>query len=93
MPHHGEMQEWLNWHAWKACVLQKGTGGSNPPLSATPDYSRRLLRDFCFYAGPDGLARVGRIKNKKPIERSEMGVIRSYQDPPKGITGGNPTKT
>ena len=30
----GEMQEWLNWHAWKACVPQKGTGGSNPPLSA-----------------------------------------------------------
>ncbi len=31
----GEMQEWFNWHAWKACVPQKGTGGSNPPLSAT----------------------------------------------------------
>jgi hypothetical protein len=30
----GEMQEWFNWHAWKACVPQKGTGGSNPPLSA-----------------------------------------------------------
>ena len=30
----GKMQEWLIWHAWKACVLQKGTGGSNPPLSA-----------------------------------------------------------
>ena len=30
----GEVQEWLNWHAWKACVLQNGTGGSNPPLSA-----------------------------------------------------------
>ena len=30
----GEVQEWLNWHAWKACVPQKGTGGSNPPLSA-----------------------------------------------------------
>ncbi len=29
------MQEWLNWHAWKACVPQKGTGGSNPFLSAT----------------------------------------------------------
>ncbi len=28
------MQEWLIWHAWKACVLQNGTGGSNPPLSA-----------------------------------------------------------
>ena len=33
--HFGEMQEWFNWHAWKACVPQKGTGGSNPPLSAT----------------------------------------------------------
>ena len=30
----GEMQEWLNWHAWKACVPQKGTEGSNPSLSA-----------------------------------------------------------
>jgi hypothetical protein len=30
----GEMQEWLNWHAWKACVPRNGTGGSNPPLSA-----------------------------------------------------------
>ena len=28
------MQEWLNWHAWKACVPQKGTEGSNPSLSA-----------------------------------------------------------
>ena len=29
------MQEWFIWHAWKACVLQKGTGGSNPSLSAS----------------------------------------------------------
>ena len=34
--HSGEMQEWFNWHAWKACVPQKGTGGSKPPLSAKP---------------------------------------------------------
>ena len=47
----GEMQEWFNWHAWKACVPQKGTGGSNPPLSATPNYSRSLLRDFYFTSG------------------------------------------
>ena len=33
----GEMQEWFNWHAWKACVPQKGTGGSNPFLSANHD--------------------------------------------------------
>jgi hypothetical protein len=37
----GEMQEWFNWHAWKACVPQKGTGGSNPPLSAKTNYSLR----------------------------------------------------
>jgi hypothetical protein len=28
------VQEWLNWHAWKACVPLKGTEGSNPSLSA-----------------------------------------------------------
>ncbi len=28
------MLEWLKRHAWKACILQKGIGGSNPPLSA-----------------------------------------------------------
>ena len=48
----GEMQEWLNWHAWKACVLQKGTGGSNPPLSAahiTP-VPKKSERVFYFLA-------------------------------------------
>jgi hypothetical protein len=31
----GEMAEWLKAHAWKVCVPQKGTAGSNPALSAT----------------------------------------------------------
>ena len=30
----GEMSEWLKEHAWKACVRQKCTEGSNPSLSA-----------------------------------------------------------
>lgn len=30
----GEMQEWLNWLAWKAGIPQKGIRGSNPLLSA-----------------------------------------------------------
>ena len=34
----GEMQEWFNWHAWKACVRQKCTAGSNPALSAKKEY-------------------------------------------------------
>ena len=28
------MLEWLKRHAWKACVRQKCTAGSNPALSA-----------------------------------------------------------
>ena len=39
-PLFGEVQEWLNWHAWKACIPQ-GIEGSNPSLSAV----RR--EDFC----------------------------------------------
>ena len=31
------MQEWLNWHAWKACNPLKGLRGSNPRLSAKND--------------------------------------------------------
>ena len=31
----GEMTERFKVHAWKACVLQKGTEGSNPSLSAS----------------------------------------------------------
>ena len=30
----GELAEWLKAHAWKACILQKGIGGSNPSFSA-----------------------------------------------------------
>ena len=32
--HNGEVAEWSKAHAWKVCVLQKGTKGSNPFLSA-----------------------------------------------------------
>ena len=38
----GEMQEWLNWHAWKACVPLKGTEGSNPSLSATMNRMKEI---------------------------------------------------
>ena len=41
----GEMSEWLKEHAWKACVLQKGTVGSNPTLSAFLN----LMSQYKFY--------------------------------------------
>lgn len=39
----GEMQEWLIWHAWKACVPRNGTGGSNPPFSALTVNQRDIV--------------------------------------------------
>ncbi len=36
----GEMSEWFKEHAWKVCVLQKGTAGSNPALSAIANNAR-----------------------------------------------------
>ena len=39
----GQVSEWSNEHAWKVCVPQTGTEGSNPSLSAInflPQYTR-----------------------------------------------------
>ena len=63
------MQEWFNWHAWKACVPQKGTGGSNPPLSAKLKLIPRQ-RDFLFSPGTEesSLSEGSGGKQKKPGE-------------------------
>ena len=42
------MSEWLKEHAWKACVLQKGTVGSNPTLSAKKQLLKSGLMRFIF---------------------------------------------
>gem|GEM_PF-5767378 len=45
----GKMQEWLNWHAWKACKRLKRFGGSNPPLSAeNQEFRSKILISFLF---------------------------------------------
>ena len=79
------MQEWFNWHAWKACVPQKGTGGSNPPLSADSNYSRSLLRDFYFTFGR-AMLRMSEVRGKIKTLTNEMskGVIWICKVPPKG---------
>jgi hypothetical protein len=61
----GEMQEWFNWHAWKACVPQKGTGGSNPPLSAkAKQILRQSAEDFVFGMAEQNVFCKGHSKNK-----------------------------
>lgn len=44
----GQVPEWSNGHDWKSCVLQKGTEGSNPSLSATPDGQDSLVTVECL---------------------------------------------
>ena len=46
----GEMQEWLNWHAWKACEPLKGSAGSNPALSAENQRFTIFSRSLIFFA-------------------------------------------
>jgi hypothetical protein len=48
----GEVSEWSKEHAWKVCVLQKGTEGSNPSLSANQFIAWRS-RAFLFDALPN----------------------------------------
>ena len=59
----GEVQEWLNWHAWKACVPRNGTEGSNPSLSA----EERKMSCFTYILKSeyDGTFYYGSTKNLK----------------------------
>ena len=41
----GEMSEWFKEHAWKVCVLQKGTAGSNPALSAEKQCKNKVIHN------------------------------------------------
>ena len=46
MIHNGEVAEWSKAHAWKVCVLQKGTKGSNPFFSAVLN---NIVLNFKFF--------------------------------------------
>ena len=75
----GEMLEWLKRHAWKACKLQKGFGGSNPPLSA------KIFKTTCLSLLKHGGGKIfaldarGRQWVFEVAERSEVGVLESSQ--------------
>ena len=43
----GQVSEWSNEHAWKVCVPQTGTEGSNPSLSAI-NFSPQYIRQECI---------------------------------------------
>src|SRR5688572_1151586 len=71
------MSEWLKEHAWKACVLQKSTVGSNPTLSANQKCPQRgvfILKRYLFNYYDDlaeklkqNFTRVNKKRNKISI--------------------------
>ena len=66
-PRIGEMQEWLNWPAWKASKRQKRFRGSNPLLSAkfykADDFSKVIC--FCFVSDYFVQAQSSLTKHKR----------------------------
>ena len=64
------MLEWLKRHAWKACKLQKGFGGSNPPLSA---------KDFLTRMSPSLLERMS---FRKDLHRMPVADCGDYAEIP-----------
>ena len=83
----GEMQEWFNWHAWKACVPQKGTGGSNPPLSAKPKQSSARRRMDFYFTLIQSLVYMAMKKGKIKIKCCYHSIFAlALQGSPPGIT-------
>jgi hypothetical protein len=84
------MQEWFNWHAWKACVpLEAGPGVRIPLSPQQQGNSRARARLFCFYAEPTLVHQVEDLhKNKN--KSGETGFALLLLGSPKGITAGNP---
>ena len=76
----GEMQEWLNWPAWKASKHQKCFRGSNPLLSAERSTSTdttkprwRIHRGFVISVSHPPDSELGTDGYKKSLPRSGRG--------------------
>ena len=84
---YGEMAEWSIAAVLKTVVL-RGTGGSNPSLSATPANPLVLKKpgDFSFYRRTNSIWPKGKRKISVAQQRGFAGV----RLPPTWITAGNP---
>ena len=74
-PNRGEVQEWLNWPAWKASKRQKRFRGSNPLLSAKreKDYVRPLHQQRFFVC----IGWLGVYSRSQPIFTKKNFFLRS----------------
>ena len=88
------MLEWLKRHAWKACKLQKGFGGSNPPLSA------KIFKTTCLSSlkhggrkifAQDAVGRLWGLRRNPPLSRSDASLPWQRHRTFGAITSAKPT--
>ena len=68
----GKMQEWLNWHAWKACNRLKRFRGSNPLLSAKKKRATGEIPVALFLLGINSGLNLG-LNKVFPFKSGFMG--------------------
>lgn len=74
----GWVPEWSIGHAWKACVLQKGTEGSNPSPSAGASPGTGVARHRPSQLTPTPVCRTG-MRASDPRKSLEILIINHLQ--------------
>lgn len=80
----GEVQEWLNWPAWKASKPLKGFRGSNPLLSAIKGVNQAFARFTPFFTPKN--VRLGVFVFFKILQKNvnykAIGISMDWQNEP-----------
>ena len=80
----GEVQEWLNWPAWKASKPLKGFRGSNPLLSAIKGVNQAFARFTPFFTPKNvklGVFVFLKILQKN-VNYKAIGISMDWQNEP-----------
>lgn len=80
----GEVQEWLNWPAWKASKPLKGFRGSNPLLSAIKGVNQAFARFTPFFTPKNvklGVFVFFKILQKN-VNYKAIGISMDWQNEP-----------
>ena len=80
----GEVQEWLNWPAWKASKPLKGFRGSNPLLSAIKGVNQAFARFTPFLTPKNvnlGVVVFFKILQKN-VNYKAIGITMDWQNEP-----------
>lgn len=77
----GEMQEWLNWPAWKASKHQKCFRGSNPLLSATNAENQQIAKQTPSFAPKNVKSGVFVLfKIIQPLHNKRVAILKESDE-------------